>query len=399
MKAVIFGAGNIGRGFIGALMSCGGYEVTFLDVVPAVIDRLNKDHSYPLRIVSADGTEEIMINNVSAINSGDTEAAVDALVHADIVATCVGAKAIKFIIPNLAAATRARYKNGLPPLNLLICENLMDADSYVRSLLENELSPDELEHIGLIETSVGRMVPTPKPEQNLDNPLRVQVERYCVLPVDRDAFKGEIPTIKNMVPYSPFRFYIERKLYLHNMGHAICAYLGNYTSRDYIYEAIADHDIRLIVREAMLESVGALSRKYSQDASDLIEHSGDLIRRFANSALGDTCARVGADIPRKLALSDRLTGAALSVLENGGSPVYICLGAAAALHKYIADEKITPSEKEARKTLVSLTSLDGDHKLTALTMTLYSDFALGRSLSEIISHADKLKSELAGMII
>ena len=97
MKGVIFGAGNIGRGFIGALFSQAGLDVTFIDVSPVVVERMNQDREYPLHIV---GEEEkvIMIKNVCAVNGNDREAAVKAILEADIAATCVGANAIKYII-------------------------------------------------------------------------------------------------------------------------------------------------------------------------------------------------------------------------------------------------------------------------------------------------------------
>ena len=45
-KVVMYGAGNIGRGFIGKVLSESGYEVCFLDIVPEVIDAFNKNHEY-----------------------------------------------------------------------------------------------------------------------------------------------------------------------------------------------------------------------------------------------------------------------------------------------------------------------------------------------------------------
>jgi len=41
-KAVMYGAGNIGRGFIGALLSQSGYEVTFVDVAQPVVAALRE---------------------------------------------------------------------------------------------------------------------------------------------------------------------------------------------------------------------------------------------------------------------------------------------------------------------------------------------------------------------
>lgn len=395
MKAVIFGAGNIGRGFIGALFSQAGLEVTFIDVMKPIVDRMNADRCYPLHIV---GEEEkiIEIKNVSAVDGNDKDAAVEAIKACDIAATCVGAKALKYIIPNLSAGVKARHAAGIKPLNLLICENLMDADEYLRELLSPELTDEEMNEIGLIETSVGRMVPVMKAGEG-ENPLKIAVEEYGVLPVDKDAFKGEIPEIKNVVPFSPFHYYIERKLFIHNMGHAICAYLGTIKKCEYIYESINDPAVRLIVHNAMLESAEALSTKYSVPVKPLLNHCSDLIRRFANKELGDTCQRVGNDIPRKLALSDRLTGAARQVVETGSFPVYICTGSAAALYCYVKENGI--ADADVAGALVSLTGLTLDDEITKCTLEMYEHFKAGKSALEILKAADEKLHEKLGMIV
>ncbi|MBE6709071.1 MAG: mannitol dehydrogenase [Ruminococcaceae bacterium] len=398
MKAVIFGAGNIGRGFIGPLFSESGFEVVFIDVSKPVVEKLNTDHKYPLKIVSNEGSREIMVENVSAVDGNDLETAEATIAECDICATCVGAGAIKYILPNFIRGLRRRLADSGKPLDLLICENLMDADKYVHSLLEAELTEDELSMVGLIETSVGRMVPAPDPAANADNPLRVAVEEYGVLPVDRDAFKGDVPPVKNMVAHSPFRFYIERKLYLHNMGHAVCAYLGSYTGHEKICTAISDPTIRVIVTAAMTESAVALSEKYGVSVAPLMEHAADLIRRFANVALGDGCARVGADIPRKLAPSDRLTGGAMNVISTGAAPVFICVGAAAALYKYMKDAGLDMSPASA---MAEYAKLAGEPAVSLAPMVekLYCLFADGKTLSEILAAADSMKHDAVGMIV
>ncbi len=397
MNAVIFGAGNIGRGFIGALFSQAGLNVTFIDVSKPVIERMNADREYPLHIVGGKEEKIIAIKNVCAVDGNDREAAVEALLNADIAATCVGAKAIKYILPNFVAGVKARFAEGKAPLNLLICENLMDADEYIRELLSEELTEEEMNTVGLVETSVGRMVPVPKATGENANPLKIAVEEYGVLPVDKAAFKGEVPEIKNMVPFTPFHYFIERKLFIHNMGHAICAYLGNILGHEYICDSIVDPRVRLLVHNAMLESCDALSTRYAGPIRPLLDHANDLIRRFHNRELGDTCARVGGDIPRKLANSDRLTGAAKSCVEMGIFPVFICTGSAAALYCYVKENNV--AEDNVCDTLVSLTGLEKDDKITLCTLEMYEYFKRGASLEEIIAAADEKKHEIFGMIV
>lgn len=229
MKAVMYGAGNIGRGFIGMLFSASGYEVTFIDVAENLIDALNREKKYPVRIVSNEGFEDIEVEHISAVNGNHTGAAAEAIAEADIMATAVGVNILKYIVPNLAAGIRSRMEKGGGPLNIIICENLIDADKLLAKLIKAELTETEQlwfdKNIGLAEASIGRMVPVQTEEMKAGNPLRICVEPYDFLPVDKAAFKGEMPKIKNMVPFEPFDFYIKRKLYVHNMGHAVCAYL------------------------------------------------------------------------------------------------------------------------------------------------------------------------------
>ncbi|MBR6917697.1 MAG: mannitol dehydrogenase [Clostridia bacterium] len=397
MKAVIFGAGNIGRGFIAPLFSLDGWNVTFIDVAKPVVERINCDGEYPLTIVDSDKSDVITIKNVSAIDGNDKDAASRAVADADVCATCVGAKAIKYILPNFAAGVKLRYNETKRPTNLLICENLMDADAYIKDLLKEYLTQEELDSVGLIETSVGRMVPVPKQKGEGENPLSISVEEYGVLPVDRDAIKGDGFTVKNIVPFSPFHYYIERKLYIHNMGHAITAYLGEGVFEDeYIYQSISRADVRLIAEDAMIESALALSKKYNVDFEPLMRHVWDLIRRFANSALGDTTSRVGADIPRKLARSDRLIGAAENALSQGVVPAYICIGAGAALNEYM---KQNPELQDAIDAFRSLTGLDADSVITKYSFKFYEMFKERKPLSDVIAAADQIKKREAGMIV
>lgn len=397
MKAVMYGAGNIGRGFIGMLFSASGYEVTFIDVAEKLIDALNREKTYPVRIVSNEGFEDIDVERICAVNGNNTEAAAQAIAEADIMATAVGVNILKYIVPNLAAGIRRRIQAGGSPLNIIICENLIDADKLLAKLIRAELSEPEQhwfdKNIGLVEASIGRMVPVQTEEMKAGNPLRICAEKYDFLPVDKAAFKGEIPDIKNMVPYEPFDFYIKRKLYVHNMGHAICAYLGLYTHKDYIYEAIDDINIQSIVQNAMLESAMALTHKYRMPTEDLVKHFQNLLYRFTNKALKDTCKRVGADPRRKLSPTDRLIGASQLCLEGNISPVFISIGTAAAICEYIRENNLPQSTEQAEKVLESISALKKDHPIYTYVLPVYNRFLSGVSIREIRQFAEGLREK------
>ena len=336
-KAIQYGAGNIGRGFIGQLFFQSGYEVVFIDVNKEVVEKLNTDRSYPVKVVSDHGNKEIIIEHVRAVDGLDLEALSFEIASADIMATAVGVNVLPRIAKPLAAGLKKRWSdNNQQPLNIIICENLIDANIYLAGLIKKELSDDETELlnklVGFVEASIGRMVPVMTPQMQDGNILRVCVEEYGELPVDKDAFKGDIPNIVNMVPFSPFEYYIQRKLFIHNLGHAITAYLGFVKGYTYIWEAINDSSIRQISRSAMRESAEALSLEHNLDIEAVYEHVEDLLTRFGNRQLGDTIQRVGKDPVRKLSQNDRLIGALNLCIKKGVHPVYIQLGIAAAMY-------------------------------------------------------------------
>lgn len=333
-KAVQYGAGNIGRGFIGQVFSQSGYEVVFIDVNNDIVKKLNHDRFYSIKIMSEQSPREILVGNVRAVNGLDMEEVADEISSADIMATAVGVNVLPIIVKPIIMGLRRRWASGnFKPLNIIICENLLDAGPFLSELMKKELSESEIslfeKTIGLVEASIGRMVPVMAPAMQEGNVLRVCVEEYNQLPVNKDAFKGEIPKIINMIPFSPFEYYMERKLYIHNMGHAITAYLGYLKGYDYVWEANKDSTIRLISSTAMEEAAKALSLKHGVSLKDINEHIDDLLYRFGNRLLGDSIKRVGKDPIRKLSYNDRFIGAANLCLKQGISPTYICLGISA----------------------------------------------------------------------
>ena len=350
-KAIMYGAGNIGRGFIGKVFSDSGYEVCFLDIMQDVIDEMNRRGEYTVRIVSNEGETDTTVRPVRAVNS-TTEQAVQEIGDCDIMATAVGVNILPRVAPAIARGVIARMEQSGRPLNIILCENQLEVDVLMRGWLYACFNDEQKkwadENLGLVEPSIGRMVPPLTPEMRAKDKLLICVEPYCELPVDRDAFKGEIPDLVGLVPYSPFEFYIKRKLFLHNGGHALCAYLGNLKGYEYIWQAIADPEIREAARASMLASAHALIARFGEGVRENVESNvDDLLRRFQNRALKDTVARVGADPVRKLRRNDRVVGAALFCLEQGVDPSPIITGIVAALKFDRADDPTAPEIQKA----------------------------------------------------
>ena len=333
-KAIMYGAGNIGRGFIGQILSMSGYKIGFIDVNEAIISRLNADRKYNIYLTDGDEYKTFTVENVYGINGKNTKQIAEEISTADIMATAVGVNVLKFIAEPIAMGIRARMKKAVSaPLNIIICENMIGADEYLSELIKGYLDDSGKayfdEKIGIVEPSIGRIVPaTPKHILEKD-PLAICVEPYLELPVDKAGFKGELPELVSMIPFTPFDFYIRRKLFMQNMSHAVIAYLGALKGYEYIWEANGDPDIRSTECNALAEIGLAMSKEYGVPYSELESFSDNLIPRYDNKLLGDTITRVGRDTKRKLSENDRIVGAIRLCLKHGILPESIIRGMAA----------------------------------------------------------------------
>ena len=400
-KFIMYGAGNIGRGFIGQTFSDAGYSVGFVDINMEVINKLNTDKRYPVNIVTTENNIEKYVENVYGIDGKDLELVSNEIASADAMATAIGVNVLKFVAKPIALGIKKRYENGKKPLNIIICENLIGADEFLKGLVKQEipeLSDFIDSSIGFVEASVGRMVPVITEEKRKDNFLRVYVEPYNILPVDKDAFKGEIPECANLYPFSPFNLFIQRKLFMHNMSHALSAYLGNLRGYTYIYEAVADYDIKYVAYKALSEMAVALSLENKTDIKELIFHADNLLYRFKNRALGDTVARVGKDTKRKLSANDRLIGALKLSIKQNIPCHYLCIGIASALlfspegDDSSLEVKSYCEQNGVRETLKQYSLFEG--KEVELIEKFYSMLKDGKSIGELIEFCDDTNSSV-----
>ena len=313
---VIFGAGKIGRSFIGQLFGNAGYKVVFVDMDQTLIKALNKRGSYPVIIKGPHAEEQVTINKVSAIHATNIQSVLEAICEAEIMAISVGKTALAKVAEVLALGLWEREQRSPGRiLDIILAENMRSANEFLFGKLREKL-PDSYpldKRVGLVETSIGKMVPIMTTKDLEEDPVQVFAEPYNTLILDKKGFKGEIPPIMEFALKENMKAWVDRKAFIHNLGHATAAYAGYLKdpTTTFIYEALADNKILDFTRSVMEQSAQILRKAYPGEFTqdDLCEHIEDLLQRFQNKKLGDTIFRVGCDLHRKLGKDDRFMGA------------------------------------------------------------------------------------------
>ncbi len=110
-KVVIFGAGNIGRSFIGNIFSVNGLHVIFIDANEVLVKELNLKKEYRIIIKRNNKTdEEILVKNIEAIHSSETEKIIKCLAECSLCATSVGQGALPKVIPVITDGITTLFK-------------------------------------------------------------------------------------------------------------------------------------------------------------------------------------------------------------------------------------------------------------------------------------------------
>jgi mannitol-1-phosphate 5-dehydrogenase len=368
--AVHFGAGNIGRGFVGLILHRAGYEVVFADVVDALIDALNSTPSYVVKAVGLDPAEE-RVDNYRAINSrSDEPAVIDEIASADIVTTAVGPTVLKFIAPVIAAGLRQRA-DGAAPLVVMACENAINATDVLAGHIQSAVPEAEWPALAakavFANTAVDRIVPAQSQED-----LDVTVETYFEWAIERPPFGGNEPSIPDATWVDDLAPYIERKLFTVNTGHASTAYHGFARGINKLSDALADDVVRAAVEGVLAETKQLLVAKHDFTAEAQQAYVDKILQRFANPYLPDTVDRVGRQPLRKLSRSERLIGPAAELAERGIRPQHLLATVEAALSFDVPDD---PESVELQGLLRTLTAEEATERITGLKPAdpLYAD--------------------------
>ena len=373
MKALHFGGGNIGRGFIGKILAEAGYEVVFADINMNVIDRLNQDHGYTVHVVGEGVDQRETVKNVRGINSGDEAAVTAEISDATLVTTAVGPPVLEILAPLLARSLAARYRAGGAPLNIIACENMVRGSSFLKEKVLAAAGDDAAlidANTGFVDCAVDRIVP---PVRGGDaDPLAVTVEVFSEWIVDSTQFKGAVPAIAGMIATDKLMAFIERKLFTLNTGHTALAYFGQLAGKKTVGEAMQDDAVRQAAEAVMKESGAVLIRRYAFDPAAHRAYIDKILKRFANPYLHDDIDRVARQPLRKLGAQERFIKPLNGMLEYDLPHDATVRAIAATLHYHNPDDPQAVEMQYYRQA----------HGIAA-TLAKYSDFDNTAVVAEI----------------
>lgn len=372
-KAVHFGAGAIGRGFLGELYQRSGYEIVFADVMDPLIKSLQSTPKYTVTEISTEGEKSFDVTNYRAINSKTNEADVIKEVSTAGIVTCaVGPNILKFIAPVIAKGINARPQ-GSPPIAVIACENAIGATDTLAGFIKQEENTPK-DRLGSIHeraifanSAVDRIVPVQDPNAGLN----VKIESFFEWVVEQTPFPNkQHPDIYGVKWVDDLKPYIERKLFTVNTGHATAAYYGYNRGKKMIHEALEDKEIHDTVQKVLQETKKLICIKHGISAQEQSEYVEKIITRISSPYLKDPVERVGRAPLRKLSRKERFIGPAAELLERGES-VDALLGAIEKAFRFQnveGDEESAQlakilKEHDAKGVTSQVTGLEADHPL------------------------------------
>ncbi|MCF0167149.1 MAG: mannitol-1-phosphate 5-dehydrogenase [Bacteroidales bacterium] len=304
-KAIQFGAGSIGRGLIGEIMSLSGYQVVFADLNPQLVSLINAEKNYDVHVRDI-ADNDYHISDIYAVNTEDDEIA-DEILKADIITTAVGSSNLRFIAPVIAKGLTLRRRLGHDdPLNIMACENGLNTTSVLRDMIYTHLEETTIAwcelNVGFVDCAIDRIVIPGKSK----SPLDVVVEEYYEWYADANAFVGDFTPFKGMVLTDNLRAYVDRKLFTLTTGHAAAAYIGSLKGYTTILECLDDEEVMGLLRGSMQQAGEGLVTKYGMDHDEHFRYIETTINRFRNPYLKDTLKRIGREPLRKLSPGERL---------------------------------------------------------------------------------------------
>lgn len=328
-KLVLFGAGMTGRGQVAQLADESGWQLTLVDRNAELVNALNLAGRYTVRLVSAD-PRDVVISGYRALHVSQSEELAAELAQADLVVTAVLPANLAGLAPTLAAGLRSAIpRRRGRPLNVVAAENMNESSHTLWREVRKRLTPVEMDafrdEFGFPNSMIARVVPV------AEDPLLILAEDYNEWTADARVRLGQPPELAGLEWVYNQTARLQRKLYIHNTGHATCAYLGALKGYEFVHQAAQDPQVLEWTRQAAYESGAAVALEHGFTQQNVREYADGLLGRLPSDALPDSLVRVVRDPLRKLGPQERLLGPVRQCEKHGLPRDGLCRAIAAVL--------------------------------------------------------------------
>ena len=327
---LIYGAGAIGRGYLPWVFSPEVFNFYYVESNIKIRTLLLSQKSFTTFRTVGNQYESMKVVVQDCFDPGQET---DFIKQADVIVTAVGPRNFFSLRPMLDQLK----------VPVICCENDSSLPSIMREWTANDKVVFAIPDVITSNTANNDLLD--------QDPLAIITEfGECFI----DNIVSDVPAACSYVSDKELAKQWAAKLYVHNTPHCIAAYLGSLLGLTYLHEAMENQRASKIVEGAMDEMVAMLSTRTEMNRDFLKYYRNKELDRFRNQLLFDPITRVAREPFRKLALDERLIGAAQQCLAVGIVPNNILLGIMAAFcfeseddpdsHIKYLIKSLTPSE-------------------------------------------------------
>ncbi|KGP74465.1 mannitol-1-phosphate 5-dehydrogenase [Pontibacillus yanchengensis] len=317
MKALHFGGGNIGRGLIGYVLHQNGFEICFVDANQQVVDDMNHYNNYQVKTLDQESTVET-ISPARALHVSSQSDVINKIIESDIITTSVGVNNLPKVAPIIAKGLLERIRLKEKKIDIIANENAINATSTLRGEIEKNVSEREMEtiqsYVGFPNSAIDRLSLS---EERNGRDVAVVEPYYEWVVNESELVNPEISSLNNVTYVESLTPYIERKLFLVNLGHATTAFLAFLEGYQTIQSALKDSRMEEFLRETLNEVSRYFVQTYHVPNEEMTEFIEETIKRFKNEQISDDIFRVGRAPIRKLSYNERLVKPLRSIYELG----------------------------------------------------------------------------------
>lgn len=377
MKAIILGAGRIGRGFVSELLLHNNVEITFFDASEDMVRMLNEKGEYTIHVL---GNEELntKVKNVKAYSIQDIDALAEEWSNSDFIFTACGGKNLPVVGETLGKAFHQLLENdSVRQSNIITCENWIDPavdlkEALLRTLADKDKQSQFEQNVGVSESVIlctGTGAPDPS---QVENEMDTWVQNLRYLPVDKSRILGTVPNWEYITFIDDFGDLLKQKIYTNNTSVASIAFLGRLKGIQRVADAANHPDIEPILDQVYEEINAALINGMGINEESQLTFSKNAKAKYTDYNIVDDVTRIARDPIRKLGPEDRLIGPLKMAIDAGVTPKAIALATAAALYYQNPEDEDAQTLVNLRETkgidyiLKTISKLDMEEKATLL---------------------------------